>query len=136
MTVILICILLMALMPYMVTVPGVVARRQQFGTIDNRYPRDQIAQLSGLGKRAYSAQANCFEALVVFLAALLAVYMAGFARNADYNYWVGGLCVITVMARVLYCWCYLLNWSIWRSIFWSIGMLGCLSLLLLAFFIQ
>jgi uncharacterized MAPEG superfamily protein len=52
-------------------------RQKQLGSVDNKEPRIQSAQLSGAGARAVAAQGNSWEALAVYSAAILAVFMSG-----------------------------------------------------------
>ncbi len=52
-------------------------RQQQLGSVDNKEPRIQSQQLSGAGARAVAAQGNSWEALAVFSAAVLAMFIAG-----------------------------------------------------------
>ena len=50
-------------------------RHKQLGMVDNKHPRAQNTLLTGAGARADAAQKNAWEALVVYIAALLAVTM-------------------------------------------------------------
>jgi len=52
-------------------------RQKQLGSVDNKEPRAQSQQLTGSGARAVAAQSNSWEALAVFSAALLAVFIGG-----------------------------------------------------------
>lgn len=52
-------------------------RQKQLGSVDNKEPRIQSAQLSGAGARAVAAQGNSWEALAVYSAAILALFMSG-----------------------------------------------------------
>ncbi len=51
-------------------------RKQEFGTIDNKHPRQQQAKLTGAGARAYAAQQNAWEALAIFAPAVLFAHFA------------------------------------------------------------
>jgi uncharacterized MAPEG superfamily protein len=60
-------------------------RQKQLGSIDNKEPRIQALQLTGAGARAMAAQANSWEALAVFSAAILAVFISGVALQSVAN---------------------------------------------------
>ena len=77
MTTQIVCLLIGALLPYLWV--GVTARyrKRQFGDIGLSEPRAQARQLSGAGARAWGAQMNAWEALLVFAAANGAALAAG-----------------------------------------------------------
>lgn len=52
-------------------------KQKQLGSVDNKEPRTQSAQLTGAGARATAAQGNSWEALGIFSAAVLALVVAG-----------------------------------------------------------
>jgi uncharacterized MAPEG superfamily protein len=52
-------------------------RVRQFERFDNHNPRQQKARLAGVGARVNAAQANAWEALVVFSATCLIAYAGG-----------------------------------------------------------
>ena len=52
-------------------------RQKQLGSVDNKEPRTQSQQLTGPGARAVAAQGNSWEALAVFSATILAVFIGG-----------------------------------------------------------
>jgi uncharacterized MAPEG superfamily protein len=75
-----------------------------------------LANTSGLAARANAAQANSFETLPIFLAAvLMAEYMV--VPPAVVN----KLAIAYVVLRVLYGLAYLGNWSSLRSVLWTIS---------------
>jgi uncharacterized MAPEG superfamily protein len=98
-------------------------RYKQFGKVDNKHPRLQVAQLEGPGHRAVAAQQNCWEALAMFSAALLAIHMSGVVLDS-----IATLCLVFVAARVVYIICYLANQDIARSLSFMVSFGTCLTL--------
>lgn len=110
-------------MPIVCSWIGGYFRHKQLGTVDNKYPRLQVAKLEGPGHRAYAAQQNCWEALAMFSAALLAVHMSGMALEA-----ITTLCLVFVIARLVYIACYLADLDVMRSLSFLVSFGICISL--------
>ena len=70
-------LLVLSVMPYVMAGISNYLRKQQLGTLDNKHPRQQSSELTGVGARAVAAQQNCWEALGLYSAALLAVLLSG-----------------------------------------------------------
>lgn len=104
-------LLIVTLMPILCSWIGGYFRGTAPGGFDNKHPRLQAAKLEGPGHRAYAAQQNCWEALGMFSAALLALHISGVAIAS-----VASLCVIFVILRAVYIACYLANQDIVRSL--------------------
>lgn len=79
-----VCLLIGALLPYFWA--GVTGRyrKRQFGNIGLSEPLAQARQLSGAGARAWGAQMNAWEALLVFAAANGAALAAGVEPTGDW----------------------------------------------------
>lgn len=118
------CLLAAAIMPYVFTL---IAKFGGEGRYNNRAPRAYLDSQKGLAQRADWAQRNSFEALPIFVAAVLAGAVAGVADQ-----WMAILGLGFIAFRVLYGFCYLRDWASARSIVWSGGYLCCLALLVLA----
>jgi uncharacterized MAPEG superfamily protein len=71
------CLFIAILIPYVLTGIGAYFKKQQFGTIDPREPREQDKQLTGAGARALAAQKNMWESLAVFTAAVTINHLKG-----------------------------------------------------------
>ena len=110
MTVSLWCLMIVALLPYVLAGVGGYFRRTNLGTVDNDNPRGQAALLEGAGARAYAAQANAWEALALFLVGLALVHFTG---NADQ---AGTASVIFVIARILHAVFYIRGVAMLRSL--------------------
>ena len=118
MTVPFVCLLIVALLPYALSTLGGYLRVRQFGTLDNKYPRTQAAALEGIGARATAAQANAWEAVPVFTAAVLVAHVGGADPRASAT-----AAIAFVVLRVLHAVCYLANQDVLRSIVF-LGALG------------
>ncbi|MBM4247508.1 MAG: MAPEG family protein [Deltaproteobacteria bacterium] len=114
------CLAIVALLPYLCAWTGGYFRMRQFGRIDNKHPRQQAAQLTGAGARIMAAQANAWEALAVFTAAMVIAQLGGQdpARAAR-------LAQVFVATRLLHPVLYALDLDVLRSLVFIVG-LGCL----------
>ncbi len=114
MTVALWCVLAAGLLPY---VAAGIAKAD--AAYDNRDPRGWLARQQGYRQRANAAQANAFEALPLFAAAVLTSQLLhGPQRTAD------ALALGFIAARVLHLGFYLGDRALLRSCSWVCGM-GC-----------
>ena len=119
MTIAYFCILSMGLLPYVAA--GIA--KKGFEGYDNSDPRQWLAKQTGFRARANAAQANLFESLPFFFAAVIITSIAQ-APQARIDL----LAVGFVLARIAYLVCYVANWPTTRSIVWSIGILCVVSL--------
>jgi uncharacterized MAPEG superfamily protein len=76
------CVLVVLLLPLPLAFAGGYYRGKAFGAADNKNPRAQAAKLEGPGARAYAAQANAWEAAILFPAAVLTTHAAGLSAEA------------------------------------------------------
>ena len=113
------CILIMGLLPYVAT--GIA--KKGFEGYDNSLPRQWLAKQDGFRARANAAQANLFESLPLFFAAVIIAHVA----NAP-QFRVDVLAVGFVIARIAYLACYVANWPTTRSIVWLAGMVCVVSI--------
>lgn len=116
------CLVLVALLPYLLSFCGSYFRMRQLGAIDNKHPRLQVAKLEGVGARAYAAQANAWEALAVFTAALVVLHLANpeAARGAT----AANLSLGFLATRIAHPVAYLADQDMLRSLVFTVG-LGC-----------
>ncbi|HEX4451249.1 MAG TPA: MAPEG family protein [Kofleriaceae bacterium] len=97
------------------------------GGYDNRDPRGQQTQLTGLGKRALGAHMNGFEAFAPFAIALLVA--AGSSSHFNLVCYIGiGFCVV----RTIYLIAYLGDNASLRSGMWGLGLIAVSALFVLA----
>ena len=99
------------------------------GGFDNHYPREWLARQTGRRARANAAQANSFEALPLFIAAVLVAHQTGAAQG-----WVDALAVVFIVMRVAYILCYVWDRPAARSIAWTGGMAASLALFFSSYF--
>ena len=97
------------------------------GRYDNRNPRDWQAKQQGYRARAYAAQQNSWEALAVYVAALV----AGFIGNVPLET-LGLISAIFAVSRVAYLACYLADLATLRSLVWLVAFGSCICLILMA----
>jgi uncharacterized MAPEG superfamily protein len=119
MTIAYFCVLVMGLLPYVAA--GIA--KKGFEGYDNSAPRQWLAKQTGFRARANAAQANLFESLPFFFAAVIIASIANAPQER-----IDLLAVGFVLARIAYLVCYVANWPTTRSIVWSIGILCVVSL--------
>ena len=115
------CVLFMGLFPYVAA--GIA--KKGFENYDNSMPRQWLAQQTGFRARANAAQANLFESLPLFFAAVIIASI----NNAPQTR-VDLLALGFVAARIAYLVCYIANWPTTRSIVWLIGIACVVSIFL------
>jgi uncharacterized MAPEG superfamily protein len=119
MTIAYFCVLIMGILPYVAT--GIA--KKGWEGYDNGLPRQWLAKQTGFRARANAAQANLFESLPFFFAAVIIASISN-APQARIDI----LAVGFVLARIAYLICYVANWSTTRSIVWLIGIICVVSL--------
>lgn len=95
------CLFVVILIPFALAMVGGYYRGQAFGDADNRNPRAQAAKLEGAGARAYAAQANAWEAAIMFAPAVLVAHLAGVAP-ASAAPWTIAFVVFRVLHGIFY----------------------------------
>ena len=113
------CVLLMGLLPYVAA--GIA--KKGFENFDNSMPRQWLAQQTGFRARANAAQANLFESLPLFFAAVIIASI----NNAP-QATIDLLAIGFVLARIAFLVCYLLDWPTTRTIVWVVGLICVISI--------
>jgi uncharacterized MAPEG superfamily protein len=114
------CMLVAALMPIACAGAakwGSFGRPRKEGGFDNHSPRDWLAKQTGFRARANAAQANCFEALPFFLAAVLAALQLQASVAV-----LSMLALVWVLLRLLYVLMYLADMPNIRSVIWALAL--------------
>jgi uncharacterized MAPEG superfamily protein len=107
------CVLFMGLFP--IVAAGIA--KKGFEGYDNGMPRQWLAKQTGFRARANAAQANLFESLPFFFAAVIIASMTNAHQGR-----VDLLAIGFVAARIAYLVCYVANWPTTRSILWLAGL--------------
>ena len=107
------CVLFMGLFPYVAA--GIA--KKGFEGYDNGMPRQWLAKQTGFRARANAAQANLFESLPFFFAAVIIASIANAPQGR-----VDLLAIGFVTARIAYLICYVADWPTTRSIVWLAGL--------------
>ena len=119
MTIAYFCVLIMGILPYVAT--GIA--KKGWEGYDNGLPRQWLAKQTGFRARANAAQANLFESLPLFFAAVIIASISNAPQDR-----IDILAVGFVLARIAYLICYVANWPTTRSIVWLIGIICVISL--------
>jgi len=110
------CVLVACLLPIVaagVAKWGTFSRPANQGGYDNRDPRAWLARQSGRRARANAAQANSFEALPLFIAAVLTAQQLPVAQGL-----INALAVGFVLLRLAYIWLYVTDRAGARTAVW------------------
>ena len=108
------CLLFMGIFPYVAA--GIA--KKGFENYDNSMPRQWLAKQTGFRARANAAQANLFESLPLFFAAVIIASIYNVPQTR-----IDLLALGFVAARIAFLICYLANWPTTRSIVWLIGLI-------------
>jgi uncharacterized MAPEG superfamily protein len=119
MTIAYFCVLIMGILPYVAT--GIA--KKGWEGYDNGLPRQWLAKQTGFRARANAAQANLFESLPFFFAAVIIASISNAPQGR-----IDILAIGFVLARIAYLICYVANWPTTRSIVWLIGIICVVSL--------
>ena len=125
------CILIAALLPIVcagIAKSGQMRRPQSEGGYDNHDPRAWLARQQDWRARANAAQANSFEALPFFFAAVLAAMQLGAS-----SFSLDLLAVLFVLLRIAYIYLYITDRAGPRSLAWTAAFVVNVVILFLGF---
>ena len=125
------CVLVMALLPVVcagIAKSGMMRTPPGEGGYDNADPRSWLLRQTEWRARANSAQANTFEALPFFFAAVVIAHQLQAAQG-----WVDLLAVVFVVLRVAYVAAYVTDKANLRSVIWMLALLANVALLFAGF---
>ncbi|TDR32555.1 MAPEG family protein [Hydromonas duriensis] len=114
----------MLLLATILPIVAVAIAKSQPG-FDNHNPRAYLEQLpeGSMHKRMVAAQANSWEALIMFAPAVLLATMLH-VQASTLNLLAG----VFIVARIVYLWCYAKDLATQRSLVWTVGMVCILGL--------
>jgi len=121
------CIAAACILPTLVGLTPKVASYRTQDRYDNANPRIWEERQSGWRKRAVAAHLNGFEALPLFIAAVILAQQAH--ANQDR---IDIMAMAFVVVRVAYSVIYISNLATLRSLVWGAGVAICLALLAMA----
>jgi len=124
------CVLAACVLPVVtmgIAKASVGRRSRKDGGYDNSNPRTWAANLTGWQARANAAQANGFEALPLFIAAVVLAQQA----HADQGR-IDTLALAFIGIRIAYVTVYLMNLATVRSLIWTAGLAVCIAILSMA----
>jgi uncharacterized MAPEG superfamily protein len=98
------------------------------GGYDNNAPRLQLEKLHGAAQRANWAQANSYESLPGFIAAVIIAHLAGAAQST-----IDLLALVYVASRIAYGICYIADLATLRSLCWAIGFFATIGLFVVSY---
>lgn len=120
------CVLIACLLPILTIAPAKIHGSRtsaKEGGYNNNRPRDWEATLTGWQKRAVAAHSNGFEALPLFIAAVvLAQQSHGNQTQIDY------LAIAFIFLRIIYAVTYVMNKGAIRSLIWTAGLGVCIAM--------
>ena len=125
------CVLVMAILPIVCTgiaKYGMFSKSRRDGGYDNNNPRAWLAKQTDWRARANAAQANTFEALPFFFAAVIIAHQLQ-ARQTM----VDILAFMFVVLRVAYVLMYVADMAKTRSVIWAAALLINIWILLMGF---
>ncbi len=122
------CVLFAAILPIVcagISKSGMFTISRARGGYDNNNPRSWLARQSDWRSRANAAQANTFEALPFFFAAVIIAHVLQAPQTR-----LDILALIFVMLRIAYVIMYVADLAKARSVIWALAMLVNIAILL------
>ncbi|MFC5522317.1 MAPEG family protein [Polaromonas jejuensis] len=115
------CVLIMALLPIVcaaIAKYGMMGTTRREGGFDNHDPRGWLARQTDWRGRANAAQANTFEALPFFFAAVIIAHQLQAGQTQ-----LDILALLFVVLRIAYVMMYIADLAKARSAIWALGLL-------------
>ncbi|MGH6637683.1 MAG: MAPEG family protein [Polaromonas sp.] len=113
------CVLIAALLPIVcaaIAKYGMMSTPRREGGYDNRNPRGWLARQADWRGRANAAQANTFEALPLFFAAVIIAHLLQAGQTQ-----LDILALLFVVLRIAYIMMYVANLATARSVIWALA---------------
>ena len=106
-----------ALIPTLLSFTGGYLRHKELGGADNKNPRQQYAQATGVVSRVFAAQQNAWEGLMLFTAALVAAFVSGVPQEQ-----LATVSIVFVIARILHAVFYMADRDMLRSLSYLVAL--------------
>ncbi|HAO25791.1 MULTISPECIES: MAPEG family protein [unclassified Methylophaga] len=114
--------------PMILAFIGGYLRYKHVDIFDNRHPREQQSELTGVAARVLAAQKNAWEALIFYSAVtLLAFYSSVNLRD------LSEAAILFLACRILHPIFYALDLAVFRSLIFMVGWLSCVYIAIRAF---
>ncbi|MGH8848910.1 MAG: MAPEG family protein [Polaromonas sp.] len=113
------CVLIAALLPIVcaaIAKYGMMSTSRREGGYDNRNPRGWLARQTDWRGRANAAQANTFEALPLFFAAVIIAHLLQAGQTQ-----LDILALLFVVLRIAYIMMYVADLATARSVIWALA---------------
>lgn len=111
------CLMITALIPTLLSFTGGYLRHKELGGADNKNPRQQYAQATGVVSRVFAAQQNAWEGLMLFTAALVAAFVSGVPQEQ-----LATVSIVFVIARILHAVFYMADRDMLRSLSYLVAL--------------
>jgi len=125
------CVLITALLPILCALIakwGTFGKPVSQGGYDNNHPRTWLAKQKDWRARANAAQANSFEALPLFIGAVIIAHQLGADQTR-----LDILAFLFVVLRLLYIMMYVADMAKTRSMLWAAGLLVNVGILFIGY---
>ena len=125
------CVLVAALLPILcaaIAKWGMFNKPRREGGYDNANPRAWLASQTDWRARANAAQANSFEALPFFMAAVIIAHQLGAAQTR-----LDILAFVYIVLRVIYIVMYVADLATVRSVVWTLALLVNIGILFVGY---
>jgi uncharacterized MAPEG superfamily protein len=123
------CLLAALALPYLISSFTIRYRIKQFGAVNAQEPRIQAAALEGAGGRCVAAQANAWEALLVFAISVFTAASLGLAESTMVT-----TALVFICARVLHAIFYISGKAVLRTMTFMVGFISCIWMMSAAIF--
>jgi uncharacterized MAPEG superfamily protein len=121
------CVLVASLLPIVcagLAKWGMFATPRRLGGYDNHHPRQWLAKQTDWRARANAAQANSFEALPLFIGAVIIAHQLGASQLR-----LDVLAFLFIVLRLLYIMMYVADLAKLRSVVWTLALVVNIAIL-------
>ncbi|MCV2503579.1 MAG: MAPEG family protein [Neisseriaceae bacterium] len=119
------CIFIFMWFPLLTILVGKIAAGNMVES--NHDPRAYLESKVGFSKRMYNAHFNAFEMFAPFAAAVIIAQLVGALPQST----IDNIAIAFLVSRVIYALAYGMDWALFRTIIWFVGLIliSCLFIL-------